>query len=305
MNRYALLLLLVWTVSLWGCNHGPGGLPPVWPGLRRPTATPAAKPSAAPAADRGMGNGEGFILVVRVTMVTIEVPVGTVSGSERLWSYLNEELVDPRRLATLGRNGLRIGAGRRGSWPDVVRLLTKMTGRALKQGQLMLPPGRTMPCVVKPRQPVQTIFTFHDDGTCSGSDYPAGENLLTFACTFAPDQPKNIILTGVPQIRSLRNQPRVVREVGRPVIVEKPTIFTFDGLTFQLRLTDGDFLVIGPGAQAARPDSVAHHFLIKKRSGIQYETVVALMPEVVAAPTGARPPTPLGEAGGPPAAPAK
>ena len=300
MNRYALFLVSALAAALGGCKPDPGKSVPRWP--VHPPGTTVAKPSPTAVANGHKGPPEGFILMVRVTIVTIEVPVGTVSGSERLWSYLNEELLDPRRLATLGRNGLRIGAGRRSSWPDVLRLLTKMTGRAMKQSGLMLPPGSIMPCVVKQHQPIQTIFTFRDDGTCSGADYPPGENLLTFACTFDPDQPKNIMLTGIPQIRSQHNQPRVVQRAGGATIIEKPTIFTFDELTFQLKLAGGDFVVIGPGAQAARRDSVAHHFLIKKRGGIQYETILALVPEVVAAATGTRRPGPLDQ---PAPAPAK
>ena len=44
------------------------------------------------------------------------------------------------------------------------------------------------------------------------------------------------------------------------------------------------FLVIGPGANARNPTSVGYHFLVKKRQGMEFETLLVLVPEVFAAP---------------------
>jgi len=56
---------------------------------------------------------------------------------------------------------------------------------------------------------------------------------------------------------------------------------------------------MGPGAAAARPSSVAHHFLIKERDGIRFETVLVLVPSVVRAQTRTVPAGPAGPWPGP------
>ena len=54
----------------------------------------------------------GFFFMIRMRMATVEVPVGTASGSEEIWSYLDEEPVSAFSQGALGRNGFRVGRGR-------------------------------------------------------------------------------------------------------------------------------------------------------------------------------------------------
>jgi len=277
MVRYALLLMLM-VAAASGC----------WPSGSSPAAVEPIPVSELPASARKNGaktpDPKRYVLLVRIRLVTIEVPMGTVSGSETVWNYLDEESIGRKKLVTLSRNGLRIGVGRRDNWADLAKILERMTGRPLGKTVMMVPPREPVSCVVKKRQGVQTIFVFHDDRTCSGADYPPGENLLTVMCTFNPEEPKELIITGLPQIRTTQHRARIIRARNSLTIVERPTLFNFDSLAFQVRLTGGDFLVIGPGTQAGRPSSLAHHFLIKRRKGVQFETVLVLIPEVVAVP---------------------
>jgi hypothetical protein len=225
---------------------------------------------------------ERYLLLVRMRMFTIEVPVGTVSGSEDLWSYLDEEPIDSVRLSTLARNGFRIGRGRRDTWPDVAAILSRLTGRPLKATTLHTKPGSVVPIVLKQDQPEQTIFTFFDDRTLSGADYPAGDNLLSVYCTVNYDQPTELIVTGMPQLRSSYRKPKVIRDAGPLRLVRKPVHYTFQPLLWQIPVNSRDFIMIGPGTQSRRPNSVGRHFLNRTKGGMEFETVLVLLPEVFA-----------------------
>jgi len=296
MDRFTRFVIPILTATPWGCHDYIRPRNPV-SSLPRPTpVVPVlgnSRPGSNSAADKpGAQNDQAkrYVFLVRIKVVTIEAPVGTVSGSERVWSWLDEELVGAEALVNLGRNGFRIGAGRRDDWPAVAKMLKALTGHGLTQTLLMTTPREPVSYVVKQRQGIQTIFTFYPNRTCSGADYPPGDNLLTMACTFDPDEPQKLMITGVPQIRTIRHRPQIVKGRDRLSIVEKPAVFTFDPLTFRLRFTGGDFVMIGPGVQAARPVSVGHHFLIQRRKGVPFETVLILIPEVVAAPLRERAP---------------
>lgn len=224
-------------------------------------------------------------LVVRLRLVTVEVPVGMASGSEEIWSYLEEEPVRSIGPAGLGRNGIRVGLGRQDNWQDLARILKRLTGQSPKQNLVVAMPGQPLPIVLKENQAEQTIFLFHDDRTLRGADYPqASDNVLAIVCTLDEDDSSKVLVTMTPQVRSIRAQTRFVVTSEGPRIVAEPEVSSFTQLTCQAMVPSQDFLVIGPGAYSQRPTSLGHHFLVKKKQGMEFETLLVLIPEVFAAP---------------------
>jgi len=230
-----------------------------------------------------------YFIVVRLRIATIEVPVGTASGSEEIWSYLDEESIAATRSGILGRNGFRVGLGRKDSWDDVADILKRMTAKKSEVSMMMARPGIPVPFVLKQCAEPQTVFTFYEDRTLQGADYPPGENLLTIVCTLNEDDPSRVLLTGVPQLRSSRRRAKVVTRLGRSVMAYEPDLASLRDLTFQLSIPSEDFIVIGPGAASRRLHSAGHEFLVRSKGGIEFETVLVLIPEVFAAPVKDKP----------------
>jgi hypothetical protein len=283
MKRIAFFATMLSAACLAGCPAEPGSSDPTAPRtgnegfFTNPFRTNAN-------GQNGGGKTPSYHFVVSLRITTIEVPVGTASGSEEIWSYLDEEPIHAIRSANLGRNGLRVGLGRLGTWPDVARILKRMTGRSPKRNLVACIPGNPLPIILKERQADQTIFTFHDDRTLSGRDYPAGDYLLAIVCTLDEDDPSKIILTAMPQVRTTRRQRRFVMRDAGPEMVAHAEVFGLSHLTFQLMMGKESFLVIGPGANSRNPTSVGHHFLVKKKEGMEFETLLVLIPKVLAAP---------------------
>jgi len=225
-----------------------------------------------------------FKLIIRIRMTTIEVPVGTASGSEEIWSYLDEEPISTVRSVSLGRNGIRVGLGRKDAWPDLATVFKRMTGRAPGQSVMAAMPNDPLQIILQEHQDEATIFTFRDDRTLRGQDYPVGDYLLTIACTLDEDDLSKVMLTALPQVRSsARTTKFEITSLG-PRVVNQPETYSLSDLTFQLMVPPKGFLLIGPGANARNPSTVGHHFLTHKREGVEFETLVVLMPEVLAAP---------------------
>jgi hypothetical protein len=225
-----------------------------------------------------------YLLAIRVRISTIEVPVGAASGSEEMWSYLDEESIGLVRTPAMGLNGLRAGRGTGDNWPDVVRILRDMTGRELAESTVMIPPGKTIPVALKKGVDEQTLFTFRQDGTIHGADYPPGDNVLSMYCTLDSDDPATVLVTVVPQVRSSKQSPRFVRSAGGIAMISRPDYYPLTELTMQTRLSASDFLAFGPGPRSRRPSSVGHRFLVKERDGMEFETVLVIRAEVLAAP---------------------
>ncbi len=244
---------------------------------------PSTRPIMPGDGRSGNGPNDTYLLVVRLELASIEVPAGMASGSEEIWSYLDEEAVREVRSPSLGFNGLRIGRGQPASWPDLARVLRAMTGRKLKETTIVAIPGRPVPIVLKSAQPAQTIFLFKADQTLWGRDYPPGDNLLTIVCTLDEEDPSKVQITGLPQVRTRYRKPRFVRRGGF-MMVSRPDILSLPQLTFHVTVPQESFLVIGPGAQSARPSSVGHRFLVKEKDGVEFETVLIIKPQAFATP---------------------
>lgn len=225
------------------------------------------------------GSIKKFVDMVKIRVGTIEVPAGSASRSGKLWNYLDEEPV-ALKSSVLGLNGFRVGLGIEETWPEVMRALKELTAKTVKMTDIQTAPGQPAPVVVQEKRPVQTIFSYTDKGFLKGSDYPPGDNLLLLCPTINEYDRDSVLLTIQPQIRTTRHYRLPTTKDGYTTLVRRPKIFDFTSMTFSLKVSKGDFLIIGPGAQSSRPSSMGHHFLTRKKGGITFETVLVLRPEL-------------------------
>jgi len=230
-----------------------------------------------------------YLIIVRLRIISVEVPVGTASGSEEIWSYLDEESIAANRSAILGRNGFRIGLGREGALADIAKILKRMTGKKLGETMMMSLPGSPMPLILKQAVGARTVFTSYPDWTLSGADYPPGENVLTMVCTLDEDDPSTVLITGVPQMRSSYHKPEIRWKLGKASVAVRPVVYTFRPLMFRVRVPRGDFVVVGPGIESRRANSPGYEFLVRTKQDMEFETVLVLIPEVFASPVRAGP----------------
>ena len=271
MNCVSWVVLTCTLAALAGCRPDADSPPAQGVGTPITFATPTDP------------NHRAFIYGVRLRVSVIEVPVGTASDSEQLWSYLDEERTRSLRWTSLGRNGLRVGVTGDDSWEQVVKVLQKLTGRKMKEQLVLAQAGVPLPIELKTNQPASTVFTGFHDGTLSGSDYPAGDYLLTVTCTLDENDPNNFIVSALPQIRPTHRTARYVPTDEGISMVLQPAMFSFQPAMFQLRMTGREVLIIGPGSDARRPSSIAHHFLMHDKDQVEFESVLVLVPELIKA----------------------
>lgn len=278
MKRWRPIFVVFAVLVFSGCDgpaeplHPPGG-PPVVGGV-----------PLQPFRNTGKKDPRDFLLMVRLSLITVQVPVGSVSDSEQLFSYLDEEPVGARVGSALACNGIRVGVGRKGAWGEVAAILQRLTGRPLIRATLLSSPGTPMPIIFKPDQQAQTIFTYRRDGSLFGRDYPPGDNVLMTTATINYDDPSAVHIAATMIIRSVHRRRRYIKRSGRYAFISEPIYYRLDDLGFRFKIPHGDFLLIGPGLEARRRSSPGRHFLIHERKGLEFETVVIIAPEVFAAP---------------------
>ena len=171
-------------------------------------------------------------------------------------------------------------------WPrrklvDLVGVLQGLAGRNILYASV--PDVSNSPSSVSLRedQPPQTIFTVGRDGSASGTDYPAGDYVLTLGSRLNGQDRSRVLLTAVPQIRQASARTTIVRTDGRLGLETYQPMLSFEEAAISVTISVGDVLVIGPGRESRRPSSIGHSFLTGSRNGLPFETVILLIPEVI------------------------
>ena len=280
MTRCVLALgAILLAVGLAGCEEP---LPSVRRQLGPPTvAGVRLRPLTA---DSKLDDPQNFMLLIRFQLTSIQLPIGAVSNSEELWSYLDEEPVGAQVGVALARNGIRIGLASEQAWPDIAKLLTRLTGKPLARRHLQTPVNAPVPVVLKQGLPAQTIFMFRGDRTLIGNDYPPGDNVLMMTARLNYDDPSSVHLLGAAVVRSTRRRQRYVEGPAGFVRVSERDHYPLEGASFRLRVPAGGFIIVGPGRDVRRPNSPGRRFLIHTHKGLDFETILVIAPKVFAAP---------------------
>jgi len=229
------------------------------------------------AADPGRP-GRAFVCV-RVALVNL--PLGAASDSQDIWARLREEVLDPQRQNVLKANGLRAGIAPGRNLVNLVGVLQGLTGREILYATIPAISEAPRTLTLRPDEPPRTIFIIGRDGSARAGAYQAGEYVLTMAGRIDQEDPSHVLMTAMPQIRVAAADTRVVRTEGRLTFQTYRKVLGLEEGTVTADMPAGDILVIGPGRQSHRPSSIGHSFLTGDISGIPYETVILLVPQVV------------------------
>ena len=276
--RSALLVLALSAAATAGSCQG--GDDPLLPPLPPPEidgvkATPLEQLADPPP-------GQARALVIRYRIVTLKLPIGAASETEDLWTYVNEEPLGARRGPCLARNGVRVGLGREADWPEIAKVLRRLTGLRTSRGNMLAQPGRPVPIILRKGADTQTVFMFRPDGTLFGRDYPPGDNLIVLTAGINFDDPKEVLLAGAPVVRSTARRRRYVKGPTGYVFKNEPVSIRLEELAFQFTVPRGGFVMIGPGPEARRSTSPGRLLLTSEFRGARFETVLVILPEVFA-----------------------
>jgi hypothetical protein len=284
-RRFLTLLAVLSAVMPAGCRVNPDAASPAEAAgavgdvsSGQGIAVTPAGPEVPASADRRV------LIAVRLSLSSIELPVGTISRSERIWSYLDEESIDLVHTGGTAKNGIRIGRGQAGAWGDLTRLIAEMNGRAVSSSTMLSPPGRVVPISLNSSPAAQTIFMFRPDGTLHGHDFPPGDDIISIYCSLAENDPSTIHMIGTPQVRTAKQGVRFVASAGGVTMVNRPDFYPITDLTFSTTMPSGDFLVIAPGEWSSRNTSVGHHFLVRETDGMAFELLLIVKAQAIAAP---------------------
>jgi len=218
--------------------------------------------------------------VYELAVLHILMPQEQDAGTEKVWNFLREDVLDAETQLRLRQNGLRVGVGHAQDWEPIKAAMDAIDDhRVTFATPIRVPVGQLLALEldVEPRE--QTLFYVGRDGILSGSTWPDSRNVLHV--TYAPD-PRDmdrIVLLVVPEVQQWRKGWEWVRTEAGLWQVPRRSRQPFDAAGFDVTLSPGEFLLIAPSANARIYGLLGGAFLTRECDGRQYNSYVFLRPE--------------------------
>lgn len=234
-----------------------------------------ARPESIGSQSRGLLRVGAYLDILRV-----EVPLHTLSDSQELWQYLDEQAIGAERIVTLKRNGLRVGVGRSESWGPIKAILDRVEDRFIYHESASLDMG-VLSLEVSMGPEDQTIFFFRGGDQMVGESFPASHNMLQISYEIRPDDPGRLALRIVPEIRQKQQKMTWSRRGTGYVRVPVYRGRVLHELAVGVSLSSGAFVAIGPGREIELHALIGRVLLTRDVEGKRYESIYFLTPQLV------------------------
>ncbi len=206
-----------------------------------------------------------------LTIYSIAVPVGTVSGNEEFWKRVDENVLDPVTYQTQQLNGVRVGIA---PLAELDRLSSYIDDPEARQSSLIAPSATNLDMDVVKGIEQQTLWYFNRRGELEGRTFDFSDNLFYFSFRQPLRKPDHVELTIAPAVRSQRARLEVLPRTGevREVRTVKPESLYDLGLTVELPLDH--CLIVSASPQSRDAVNVGRAFFTRDDPARQMERVL-------------------------------
>ena len=231
MTRVFQILILS-TLALWaaGCNSPEEE--PIW---ERVKIT-----DLAPIDNNNQGDGQR-LKTTNFTVFVFEIPAEDISTLDEVWPMLYAQLLQFNDEYTFSANSFIAGFGKIPMWGKVADLLRSVDGIQTNTISLLLPDGQSQDVSVALLSKEQTIFYISKNGTMKGATLGPGKIGLRITAEKIA-RSRGVCKVSVMPIFSPPRRRLIPLLQAR----EQTSEFLFTSASFNLKMSPGDFVLLGP-----------------------------------------------------------
>ena len=219
-------------------------------------------------------------------VLRIELPIGTIRHSRKVWNHVDELRLDAQLVARLARNGIRVGVASADAWPALDAIIAAAGGSVISD-QLMEQPGAPSAIRIASIRDSETVFHYGRENRLVGKTFQRGDKLISLDYAFHPELGQS---TDVRITFEIRHDWGALRWDRRGDTIRQVPAFerhTFADLSVLLTLKPGEFLVVGPSGETKNTYLVGARFFVSTGAGHDQETIICITPRTYRTP---RPP---------------
>lgn len=216
--------------------------------------------------------------VYALTLVDVTVPAGQISRNEEFWLRFDEQVVDVATSDLLMKNGFRVGVAPLAEMREVVELLEDPNAR---QTQISHLEDRSIELPLQQGVVQQNLFWFDGQGELIGKTVENADLHFVVGFRRTPRRTDTLTVSVSPGYRqreyrlewSRLNQRRDLEWVRDEVIYD---------LNLRADLALGHCLVIAPGPDSDRANSIGGTYLRSTEGPERVEHILLVLPQAVA-----------------------
>lgn len=232
MSRFFLNIAFGFAIILLvGCGEGEKEKP-IWKGIKIS--------ELAPTAHQGQG-GSQLLKTINFKAYILELPAENISALNAIWSTLYTRPVRFNDAYAFKANSFSIGVGQAAIWGKIAEQLDSAGARVVKTVSLLLTPGEPDDIVVAALTKEKDIYYTSGKGSLEGATIGPGTVGLRI---------KAEKVSGLRGICEVDAQPvfslALLQPARLPDDWEKSNDLFFTTVGFKLKMSPGDFILLGP-----------------------------------------------------------
>ena len=269
--------LLVVSAASLGCSTTP-----IWPfSALTPNAPHEAPPAVdqAPISSKTASPSSGpHIVQLAFDVMRVEMPIDGDMNSQKVWNHVDALRVGADTAAQLTRNGLHIAAGSKERWSAIRAILDAGQARTTRD-QFVAQSGAPLLIELGTVADGESYFAYDKEMRLQGKTFIGGSKILQLDYAFRPELGGSTDLQVAFEIRRELGE-LVWERQGDGSIRQAPGLdrHVFEELKAALTVQDGEFLIIGPSAQAKNEYRVGGRFFLTGTGGHRKETLLFITP---------------------------
>lgn len=187
-----------------------------------------------------------------------EMPAENITALDEIWQMLYKEPLRFVDYEAFGANSFSVGFGQVQMWSEVTRLLDAGGGRKVRRVSLLLPGGQADDVAIAGLPREQTIFYIATDGSMDGRSIGPGRLGVRMKAEKIPG------LRGVCNVNAWPVFTSPVRS-AIPQLADraKSHEFIFTSAGFGLKMSPGDFFLLGPEKYVGEQMTLGGYFFSK------------------------------------------
>ena len=202
----------------------------------------------------------------RVHLFRLYLPVGTVSGNDKVWRQLDEDALDSQTSVMLAQNGMRAGIGPVARWAALSKMLD-VPGAAQQEFFCQTDGKSPLSVVVHEEVGEQIIVSIDRDNAQQGRTFERCDNAFRLSMSLLKDRPDLMI------------QLEPIVQFGSAGGTRPPTgEVTFADMRLWTTVKPEQFLVVSAADPKANRFSVGTRFLSNNEKVPATETVLVFVP---------------------------
>ncbi len=226
-------------------------------------------------------------LTVEFSVVRVETEEGGLRRIERVWDFVDEQVLSAALALGLRDSGLRVGVGRGDARPAVRALLDDLPDRLAKEDRTRPSPARPLELILSHAAYPHTVFYVDRLGVSSGRTIADGRPILRLAYELKPPDWGEVAVRVLPEIRQPEGPLRWQRVGPDYVLLPEYRGVVYTDLEFRVSIPRDGFLLLGPTDDARRLPLLGRAFFVDLSDARRRESIYVISPVLGRAPGGA------------------